>query len=456
MAIDTTEASLFGMGRGSAQIWGQNRSLAMLQQQMQQDQLRRQKEDAEIADQVGKINYDAARTEDLPEILNRYGKIKNIFTQIRGTQNAMDRIKLQAQLNQEKAELSRGVNLSKQAARQLGDLGKLRLTNPDEISDDFTPKYKTLNSLSVFDPKFTTLAEETAATALVPKFDELATMKKIADASVKKIPQSDIKSQKVGGGTSYYREAGQLLDKDAFATNIASEVAKSKGMQNQVKRLYPDLPFVDAVKAYTDDRYNGMKGAYEEMKKTGASVVKPDNWMQKALFQDQLIRKRKADGITGGEDDTPATFWQNTINDAIDEKPNSGEFMFDSIAANVLEKGQNMDGRIKLNKNSNGTITVTVPKITKSDISATSSGKVENKITQIKPEKKFTYNPKDRLQSSKTLTDIINIYTGEKIPYSKQFTEGGKGKVAGGRGAKELQTNKPKASSNTLNFFKKK
>src|SRR5690606_27762677 len=144
---------------------------------------RRQKEDAELADEVSKINYDAARTQDLPEILNRYGKIKNIFTKIRGTQNTMDRIKLQAELNQEKAELTRGVNMSKQAARQLGDLGKLRLTNPNEISDDFTPKYRTLNSLSVFDPKFATLAEETASTALIPKFDQIGTAKKLAEAS---------------------------------------------------------------------------------------------------------------------------------------------------------------------------------------------------------------------------------------------------------------------------------
>lgn len=281
MAIDTTEANLYRTGAGDAFVWGNNRALSMLQQQYDQDKLRRAKEDAELSEQVGKINYDAARNEDLPEILKRYGDIKNTFTKIRGTQDQMERIKLQSELNEKKSELSRAVNLSKQAATQLGELGKLRLTKPDELSDDFVPNYKTLNSLSVFDPKFKELSETTASTALSPKFDNIGVAKKLADASVFNIPESAVKVQNLpNGNKSFYTESGKKLDRKALEQNVVTELGSNKPLQRQLTKLYPDMPIADAVKAYTDDLYEGMRGKYDIIDRKGASVQQPDRFYE--------------------------------------------------------------------------------------------------------------------------------------------------------------------------------
>lgn len=286
MAIDTNEASLYGVGKGAAFVWGRNKALDGLERQMQQDQLRRAKEDAELSEQVGKINYDAARNEDLPEILNKYGQIKNTFTKIRGTQNQMERIKLQSALNEQKSELSRAVNLSKQAAQQLGELGKLKLTKPDELSDDFVPNYKTLNSLSVFDPKFKELAENTANTALAPKFDQLGTNEKILKTALDNLNPSDVKKQDLGGGkSSYYREKGTQLNKESLIKGVVSEVTNSKPMQRQVAKLYPNLSFQEGVKAYADDLYDQNKARFDKVERVGASIDKPDTFYDHWNYQ---------------------------------------------------------------------------------------------------------------------------------------------------------------------------
>ncbi len=416
--IDTQEMSIYGVGKGSAQVWGQNKALAGLQQQYQQDQLRKAKEDAEVADQVAKINYDAARTQDLPEILNRYNQIKNTFTKIRGTQDSMDRIKLQADLNQQKSELSRAVNLSKQAAAQLGDLGKLRLTHADDISDDFTPNYKTLNELSVFDPKFTELAEKTASTALMPKFDQIAIAKKLADASVKKLPESDIKSERVGDGTAYYTESGQLLDKNALMDNTVLEASKNKGMQNQIKRLYPNMPFVDGVKAYADDLYNSMKGSYDERKRSGASVVKPDNWKEKALFNDALARKRKADGMS--DDDVISYDRQDWVRGMLNKQPETGERL------KAVAKGKGYDKDLNIQWQGDKLVIAVPAKTTEKRVTKDGG---EESITETKiPAKVVTIDTTDPNAESQ-LNALVSEVTGDKISETKFKTGNASGKI---------------------------
>jgi len=266
MAVDTQEANLYGVGRGAAQVWGTNRALAGLQEAQKQAQLRRQKEDAEIADQVAKINYDAARNEDLPTILDQYGKIKNTFTQLRGTQNTMERIKLQAKMNEQKAELSRSVNLSKQAATQIHDLGQLRLTHADDISDDFNPMFKTLSSTSTFDPKFTDHANTLSTSALVPKFDQQAYSKKLLDQSIENINGGKVMQEKNGKLTRQYQEVGSRLNEDNILKNVINAYTQDRKFQKYIHSNYKDMPVDQAVKQYAADLYVGNKDAYDKVK----------------------------------------------------------------------------------------------------------------------------------------------------------------------------------------------
>lgn len=436
MAIDTTEAQLFKNGGGEAIIWGQNKGLLGLERAYQQDQLRKQKEEAELADQVSRINYDAARNEDLPEIMNRYNGIKNTFAKIRGTQNQMERIKLQADLNQQKNDLTRAVMLSKKAAQDLGELGKLRLTHADEIGDDFVPNYKQLNSLSVFDPKFAELSERTASTAIVPKYDHISIAKKIADASIKKM-DSGIKQEKVNGGTSSFREEVQTLDKDAVLDNVVLQAQQDKGLQRQISKLYPDVPYVDAVKAYADDLYQGMKGKYEDVKRTGVSVVKPDNWREKALFNDALVRGRQKDNVTSID---KQLYRQQLVEGMLNGVPGTGE----EIGAIMKAKGGYDKGlSIKTYPNDPNKITITVPSRTISKTKQNKGGEIEETAT-FEDAKTLTFN-KNKAEDKVKLNQLISDITGENVNLSKFRSGNPSGKVP--------VTNKPTKKSDPLGLF---
>ncbi|WP_298845502.1 hypothetical protein [uncultured Clostridium sp.] len=451
MAIDTTEANLYGTGKGEAFVWGQNRALGMLQQQYQQDQLRRQKEDAEIADQVGKINYDAARQEDLPELMKRYSDIKNTFSKYRGTQDAMDRIRLQADMNQKKADFSRAVNLSKQAGQQLGELGKLRLSKPDEISDNFGTNYKNLAGLSVFDPRFKELADQTSNTALAPKLDEIGIAKKIADASVNVLPQGQVKVQNLpDGGKSYYTEKGKELSLDAIKQNAIAEAQSNRPLQRYLAKTFPGKTMAESIDQYSQGIYDGMKGKYNQRERVGASVIKPDNWKEKANYQDALIRARKEDGVTGSNKNQN-TFWQEVTNRVIDNEPGSGEFITDAIKANVAKNNQSLSGRIKVEDDRNkGVRVITIPAITRQRVKVIPGKETQTSVENVKPEQKFIIDPNDRAGSARKITDMINIYTAEKEPYRKQFTESGKGKVSTGKGAEGLRGTPPQSTGKRI------
>lgn len=150
-------------------------------------------------------------------------------------------------------------------------------------------------------------------------------------------------------------------------------------------------------------------------------------------------------------DDKQATFWQQATNDIIDEKPGSGEYLTGAIKSSIDKKGQRMEGKIQYDMNVNtGMRTITIPEIVKEKTVTTASSDEKGDpikkttIEVVKPEQKFTYNPKDREAAARKITDALNTYTDEKEPYRKQFTEAGKGKVENGRGADELK-NKPQS-----------
>jgi hypothetical protein len=123
------------------------------------------------------------------------------------------------------------------------------------------------------------------------------------------------------------------------------------------------------------------------------------------------------------------TFWHDKANDIIDGVDGSGEFLFDAIRSNADKLNHNVDGTIHVVSNNDGSTTIKLPKITKNTFDGTVNGKDTYKKTVVKEAKDFTFNPKNKDEAMRRVTDMLNIYTGEKEKYSKQFTPEGKGKV---------------------------
>ena len=206
----------------------------------------------------------------------------------------------------------------------------------------------------------------------------------------------------------------------------------------------------ESIDQYSQGIYDGMKGKYNQRERVGASVIKPDNWKEKANYQDALIRARKEDGVTGSNKNQN-TFWQEVTNRVIDNEPGSGEFITDAIKANVAKNNQSLSGRIKVEDDRNkGVRVITIPAITRQRVKVIPGKETQTSVENVKPEQKFIIDPNDRAGSARKITDMINIYTAEKEPYRKQFTESGKGKVSTGKGAEGLRGTPPQSTGKRI------
>lgn len=312
MAIDLTEANAYGTGRGEAFVWGENKALRGLQQQQQQEALRKQKEEADLADQLAKVSVEGVRDKDLPVIMKDYEEIKNTFAKMRGTTDRMERMKLQAQLNQQKTLLQQKTGVSKDAKAQIADGYKLRFAKPDDVSDNYGTLIKDLDNTSTFDDRFKDKAERFASGALAPKFDKLGFEKKVLDASIENIPESAVKKQDLGGGNmSYYTEKGVRLNPRALKENLINGIKADKGAMRMVKSLYGDLAIDQAVQKYAEDLYSNSKGRYDKFDRTGASVQNP-------IDKYNFYNYRRANPMTSsGSSDDDNVYYTNDFMDRV-------------------------------------------------------------------------------------------------------------------------------------------
>lgn len=418
MAINLTEASLYGVGRGEAAVWGSNKALDELKLQQKQDQLRRAKEDAELQDQVAKVNIDAARNEDLPEIMQRYGTIKSTFAKMRGTTNSQERIKLQAELNEQKAELSRAVNVSKTVAGGLKTIGDLRLTHADQLSDDFASKYTELSKLSSFDPRFGELSNDLSNNAMAPKFDVQKYSKGLADKSVKKVAPTEQMTYS-GGLKRVERVEGQHLDADNILNNAASDYKNDKEFRRFINYTYKDVPADEAVKKYAAEVYTTHKDAYDEVKKVNVA----SQWDQRSAPMSQMDKWRiahgydpKKEGRQKTQGEIEATDRQDLIEGMWKGVAGTGE----RVNAEMVGRG-GYDGGLKITKQGSK-MAITVPSRTATYIDG--AGETKSKVFDSRTVVIDKNNPADKFKLSALVSEI----TGEKITATKFNTTQGKSK----------------------------
>lgn len=417
MAIDTTEASLYGINRGSAQVWGRNRGLDLLAQQYQQDQARKQKQESQLGDELGKINMNAAREADLPELMKKYDGIKDTFFKLSQTKDNMERLKLQSQLMSQKQELMNGTALSKQAQQQESEFGKLPLNHPDDLSDNFVPNYSKLRKTSIFDPKYKTQAEYLSSNALLPKFDNMGYAKKILDSSIENIQGKE--QRKKDGRLNYtIREEGSKLNYDNVLDKTTQAAMSDTRFRRQLLSTYQGVTPDQAVKLYAKDIYDQNKDAYNKVKEKNVRQYvdeAPDRYYAHKLF-DLAHDKTK--------DDDSVLYRQKTINDMIGNVEGSGERLKEVLGASGNFTQKELDEMIGAPKGSNF-IEFRVPNKT---ITTVVDGEPKVKVI---PARTILID-KRKSNSKLKLNQLLNDLTGEKISESKVQTGEPSGKVKNG------------------------
>ncbi|WP_312697037.1 hypothetical protein [Sphingobacterium mizutaii] len=435
MAIDRTEAALYGKGQGGAFVWGENTALKGLKEFQKQDQLRRMKEDAEIQESMSKISTDGARTQDLPEILTRYQGVKQTFAKLKGTTNPQERIKLQTEYNEKKMEVSRAVEASKTYAATLVEAGKLRLTRPDDLSDTYAKDFAEVSGLSVFDPKTPERVNAFMATAVAPKFDHMGYSKKILDRSVEQI-QGKETTVRSGSLTRLQREEGEALNLDNVLNNSINAYTNDRDFKRYVDRTYKGQEPEDALKTYASELYTANKDAYNKVKVKDVA----SQWDQRAPITSeyqrwQMSRPREGEKLTQGEQQISDR--QQWIEDMWNKVPGSGERL-----KNIVAGVGGYDGDVKIRVNGDK-IRIGVPD--KRETSVDQDGTVKVKVV---PGREVEFSRNDPNQKHK-LNALLNDLTDEKVTPSK-FNSSPKGRStasapSGKSSAKEVPLSKVKS-----------
>lgn len=293
MAIDRTEVGLYGIGRGAAQVWGENRALNDLQRAVQQDKIFRQKQEEQLSTELGKINIDAAREADLPELMKKYDGLKDTFYKLGQTRDNMERLKLQSQIMSQKQQLLNGVGLSKKAQQEEDTLGKLPLTHADDVVDNFGGMFSKLRGTSIFSPDYRSQAEQLTANALLPKFDNLGYQKKLLESSIENIstPERTIKNGRLN---RIVADEGTRLNYDNVLNKTKQAALQDPRFRRNLLNTYQGVNPEQAVELYARDIYDQNKDAYNKVvQKTKGQYTDEADWRSRALFQDALIRGRQ-------------------------------------------------------------------------------------------------------------------------------------------------------------------
>jgi len=267
--------AIYGINKSDAQVWQGNRGLEYLEQQDIAEQKRRQKEDAELANELGKINYDGAKPEDLPALLEVYNGIKQKSLAHSQAKTDAERIQLAHDTLAEKAKLSQMTAISKQNGQLDAEYAKLPLTKPDEIADGYVEMYKTFRGKSSFDPERTTLGENILKNGLRPKFDELKFIKEIAPLSVDKV-QSEQKERTTSFGKQSYVTEGESFNPKTLTKLITRQAAEDRGLREHIKKLYPDMKVTEATLAYSNQLASELAPQYIVKDRVTGSKNNPD------------------------------------------------------------------------------------------------------------------------------------------------------------------------------------
>lgn len=298
-------SNIYGIGRGSAQVWGANPALEQLERQNYEEQKRREKENAELNAEMQRVNYDGARQEDIPVLIEGFNDVKKTFAELRNARNAQERIQLASQFADKKAKFTQMVGASKAAIKGIGEIDKLRLTKADELADDFGDRLKTLKGTSTFDKEFQTRIEQLTNNAFRPEFDEAKYAADRAKMFVSKVPESAIQTRTIPGiGKQAFTTSGDKLNKEAFAKAIITDAVDNKGLQYTIKKTFPDMPISQATVLYANQLADIASQQYGVKEKVVMSKSERDNSMTEYQRRSLALREAGA-GSSGGGADVP-------------------------------------------------------------------------------------------------------------------------------------------------------
>lgn len=230
---------LYGIGKGSAQVFDSSNILNTYQKQLYLAEKRRAEEDEALSQFVADFDSDGAREADHPEIQNRYEGILNLNKEYVNAKDKATRLQLKSQIAKQMKDLESGVNQSKTAKEVEKGLHQLTLNRNNRLMPDFTPKFGALRQTSIFDPKYRQLAEDgTFASPFEPDYDLLKATENILKSSTEKVDKAPYATSIKGADGTYIASQTGTKFNESIAKAKFSQMLNNDGYVYGLNKTY--------------------------------------------------------------------------------------------------------------------------------------------------------------------------------------------------------------------------
>ena len=286
-----------GMGRGAAQVYDTSGPVNAYARLMYQQQLRRAAETKALKDELGKVTPEGLRQPDVKGFLDQYGRWRDKSIEANAERNPTKKAILSQEAEREKLSTLMYKDDSKNELRNEQDRKKM-LLDPnvrDRYDDVLIDRIVKSSSLSKDDPNY---VRDMNQFQIRP---DLSKLTKDLDALDKNLIQSSqwsvpiTEKAKQGNIEGVYVYNTRAIDPKAQATAYASLFDLDRKFQAGLREMFPDLAGLpkEQLKAQAIPLLVQQRVRTESSK---PDFQANDNWREKQLANDRLIRARKSEG----------------------------------------------------------------------------------------------------------------------------------------------------------------
>ena len=286
-----------GMGRGAAQVYDTSGPVNAYARLMYQQQLRRAAETKALKDELGKVTPEGLRQPDVKGFLDQYGRWRDKSIEANAERNPTKKAILSQEAEREKLSTLMYKDDSKNELRNEQDRKKM-LLDPnvrDRYDDVLIDRIVKSSSLSKDDPNY---VRDMNQFQIRP---DLSKLTKDLDALDKNLIQSSqwsvpiTEKAKQGNIEGVYVYNTRAIDPKAQATAYASLFDLDRKFQAGLREMFPDLA------GLPKEQLKAQAIPLLVQKRVRTESSKPDfqandNWREKQLANDRLIRARKSEG----------------------------------------------------------------------------------------------------------------------------------------------------------------
>jgi len=300
----TDYSRLYSIGQGEAQVFDSSGIINQYSQQLQQQGLRRQKEQEAYAKELSAINYDGVRQADVSGAHKRWAAVKDKYYELSKTNTDYDKLRIRSEIASLKNDLTSFSKRSIEEQKTTADIAKIPLVkNKYEIANDFGDSLKGRELLSIEDPRFNEYGVSRFQAVSKP-YD---TTKNLMDLAALSSTEKEIPIV-IGTGLDARRayQRGKVIDEVAFKSAFLKNIAED----DHAKDTY-----LNGLEYTPENLQDAAESAFAIVKDKHSLTTTESNLVNPSGRELSMYRQKAAISDSYKDDDSSpsSTFEESTV-----------------------------------------------------------------------------------------------------------------------------------------------